>query len=612
MPNAIQYTTGSLSGSLQKSTVALGVTSTPIISASVGPTSTTGWYSGIDPVNTGSYVVYKTSPTVIPQIFSITSSNELFNFVTMQGGLASDILSTSASLQWIATQTNLMAANLSYENIITRGLVLHLDAGFVSSFPTTGSKWYGLTGVSGSLNSGSLINGPIFNPTPNNGSFTFDGTDDNVLTSYSIAFKDALTWSSWVYVNDNTSNSYAIMALYTSPTNYNILLPRTDQGGFCLQSDGRALGGSFLKTTPNINFSASVWYHVCLTKGANSNVIIYQNGTQITNASINNSINFPSALLTIGSLNPGNYFKGKIAQVSVYNRQLSSEEVLQNYNAQKDRYIDLLLDLYPNSTAAYSLRKLSRFYTGSAIRVRRLSDNAEQDIGFVDGILDTASLLSFCAATDGFVVKWYSQVGGSTMDVIQTTAIKQPKIVISGVLNTLNGKPSIQYKSADNTALVTASGVTVQSGDFFTYAVALTTTIATNAAIVDQDDQVTLNGRVAQYLWRGGAAIRVLLYDTAGTTVNVSYSSFAANSRKLFSSWKSGTQLSVGLNTASNTQTRIVTQRTTVVKLTIGAGNDGNSDFHDGEIQEAVTFSVSNVTNRTNIFNNINDYYAIY
>lgn len=276
----------------------------------------------------------------------------------------------------------------------------------------------------------------------------------------------------------------------------------------------------------------------------------------------------------------------------------------------------LLLDTYPNSTSAYSLRKLTNAYTGPAIRVRRASDNTEQDIGFVANILDTATLLSFCLATDGFIVKWYSQIGGSTMDVIQNTAIKQPKIVIAGVLNTLNGKPSIQYRVATPTAnsnsLVTASGVTVQSGDFFTYAVALTTTIATNAAIVDQDDQVTLNGRVAQYLYRGGASIRILLFNTAGSFTNVAYSSFTAATQKLFSSWKSGTQLSVGLNTANNTSTFSGTQRTTVVKLTIGAGNNGTADFHDGEIQEAVTFSVSNVANRTNIFNNINAYYVIY
>ena len=53
-----------------------------------------------------------------------------------------------------------------------------------------------------------------------------------------------------------------------------------------------------------------------------------------------------------------------------------------------------LLDTYPNAAAAYSVRLLRTAYTGSAIRVRRSSDNAEQDIGFVSGSLDTSSLTS--------------------------------------------------------------------------------------------------------------------------------------------------------------------------------------------------------------------------
>jgi hypothetical protein len=55
----------------------------------------------------------------------------------------------------------------------------------------------------------------------------------------------------------------------------------------------------------------------------------------------------------------------------------------------------LILDTYPNAAVAYSLRKLRTAYTGAAIRVRRSSDNAEQDINFVSGNLDSQSLLDF-------------------------------------------------------------------------------------------------------------------------------------------------------------------------------------------------------------------------
>jgi hypothetical protein len=55
----------------------------------------------------------------------------------------------------------------------------------------------------------------------------------------------------------------------------------------------------------------------------------------------------------------------------------------------------LLLDSYPNASVAYSLRKLRTAYSGSAIRVRRNVDNAEQDFGFIDNDLDTDSMLDF-------------------------------------------------------------------------------------------------------------------------------------------------------------------------------------------------------------------------
>lgn len=55
----------------------------------------------------------------------------------------------------------------------------------------------------------------------------------------------------------------------------------------------------------------------------------------------------------------------------------------------------LLLDTYPNAAVAYSLRKLRTAYSGSAIRVRRSSDNTEQDIVFSGNDLDTQTMLDF-------------------------------------------------------------------------------------------------------------------------------------------------------------------------------------------------------------------------
>ena len=91
-----------------------------------------------------------------------------------------------------------------------------------------------------------------------------------------------------------------------------------------------------------------------------------------------------------------------------------------------------VLDKIPDAKAAYSTRKLSSAYTGSALRVRRSTDNAEQDIGFTSaGLLDSAALSSFISGGSGFVVTWYDQ-SGSSKNATQTTAANQAAISSAG------------------------------------------------------------------------------------------------------------------------------------------------------------------------------------
>jgi hypothetical protein len=108
----------------------------------------------------------------------------------------------------------------------------------------------------------------------------------------------------------------------------------------------------------------------------------------------------------------------------IFNNTISSPQAGPNF----------LLNLYPGAVVAFSFRKLNSFYAGPAVRVRRSSDNAESDIGFVNDVLDTVSLLSFVGAGNGFVTTWYDQTNNSR-NATQTTAINQFQIVSSGVLN---------------------------------------------------------------------------------------------------------------------------------------------------------------------------------
>lgn len=92
------------------------------------------------------------------------------------------------------------------------------------------------------------------------------------------------------------------------------------------------------------------------------------------------------------------------------------------------------------ATAAYSLRKLSSTYSGSAVQVRRSSDNSTQDIGFTSGgDLDITALNTFVGSNNGYVSIWYDQSGNG----YNALSSESPLIVNAGTLNTSNGLPSI-------------------------------------------------------------------------------------------------------------------------------------------------------------------------
>jgi hypothetical protein len=112
------------------------------------------------------------------------------------------------------------------------------------------------------------------------------------------------------------------------------------------------------------------------------------------------------------------------------------------------------IDIAGSASAAYSVsRRLSRSYGGSLIRVRRASDNVEQDFSFdTAGNLDTAAIATFIAATTGAIVTVYDQ-SGAGLHITKSTASAQPAYVASGV----NGRAVGRFVSASSQELVTGA-----------------------------------------------------------------------------------------------------------------------------------------------------------
>jgi len=99
------------------------------------------------------------------------------------------------------------------------------------------------------------------------------------------------------------------------------------------------------------------------------------------------------------------------------------------------------LNAFSGASLGLSLDLLDSGYTGNCIKVRRSSDDTELDIGFVDNVLDTSSLLTFVGSGTGFVSIIYDQVGNNNM--IQNNFILQGKIVSNGSVILKGGKPCI-------------------------------------------------------------------------------------------------------------------------------------------------------------------------
>ncbi len=80
---------------------------------------------------------------------------------------------------------------------------------------------------------------------------------------------------------------------------------------------------------------------------------------------------------------------------------------------------------------AFSLRLLTQDYTGPLIRLRRTSDNVEQDFFPVSGQLDSSAILAWCGGSSARVRTWYNQVGAT--NAVQVNSAIQPHLVLAGV-----------------------------------------------------------------------------------------------------------------------------------------------------------------------------------
>ena len=145
------------------------------------------------------------------------------------------------------------------------------------------------------------------------------------------------------------------------------------------------------------------------------------------------------------------------------------------------------LDGFTDPSGAYSFRKLKSTYAGSAIRIRRASDNAELDInflgftGFTGAPWDEASALAHCAATSCFARTWYSQ-DAAARHLEQATAANQPALIF----NCTGSLPCLSMTTA-TMGMSAAGNVTPATGLVSFSIVAARTVFASNCPFLREN-----------------------------------------------------------------------------------------------------------------------------
>jgi hypothetical protein len=247
---------------------------------------------------------------------------------------------------------------------------------------------------------------------------------------------------------------------------------------------------------------------------------------------------------------------------------------------------DYLLNAYPGAAAAYSLRKLSSTYTGNIIRVRRSSDNTEQNIGSgLDGNLDTSALTTFCSGTNGFATTWYDQSGNSN-NAVQASAAEQPQIVSAGNLLTFNGKAALSFDGTD---------------DFFTPVGGYSIT----------DFYYVINTTDTQYLYPFYSGSTFGFVATIGSGGG---SSAGFGTPSLYSNGILRTSTTRGqVYTAQDGYRLNVHQGANTFSWTGGYRFFGYGGYTlQGNVQEIIIYPSNQSSNRTGIETNINTHYNIY
>ena len=261
---------------------------------------------------------------------------------------------------------NVSISNVPIEGIVINGLRYWLDARYGYSYSGSGTTWFDLREYTGSPDM-ALINTPTWNGSTTPRNFQLDGTTDDMYTTPTGSYF-FISQSNGAGVSNNGITVSIWFKFVTSPTFLDTIFSTgyratgsTSGISFfmdCRNTTQNAVGGfayghlrnnDFPSVIYNKTHTTGTWINMCgttnFTTPKSASLVLYENA--ISRVSANRTTpnftwadyNWFSSSLEIGNLSSFNRRPNiQVGQVLIYNRALTSTEVLQNYSASKDYY----------------------------------------------------------------------------------------------------------------------------------------------------------------------------------------------------------------------------------------------------------------------------------
>lgn len=351
MPNPIKYNASTESDSLNIRNWWIGTGD-----VSKGPTSTTGFWNGIDPPP-GGWTIYVNKASQGPSITVASNSSELISRTNSISG--NSYTTIDECFNYFATQDDKFIWGGEVSPVITDGLQSYIDFSSTACFPRTGNKFYNLTSTGvGYFQSATFSTGDggkVITTGGNDGTTNYVGSRINIGTTANnidrFGKEDDWTIAFWVYYTGNGTRIFSTGSAGSGTLDSCIWQFWLSSSQFYWWNSG---GGGTNNISAGISsIPTNVWSYITIAykynESGNNVVRVYRNGTEIGSGSRSTATH--SAIDRGGQTNlqytlGGGYTSscrtgnsaGEFGIFQVYNRTLSSSEATQNYNLTKSRF----------------------------------------------------------------------------------------------------------------------------------------------------------------------------------------------------------------------------------------------------------------------------------